>query len=198
MELSQPEAYKQAEDEIELLLKQNKKKEAKTALMELSNTAFPLKKEAVMAWIDAWLEKNPEESLVIAAFHHAVLDFIAEKYPDSILIDGRHPAEKRQEQVDAFQRGEKRILIGQIQAAGIGFTMTKASTMVVAEVCYVPGDLEQLEDRLARLTQLADRVEIYYLVGEGTIEDAMMDSVAKKANNLSKILDGKSLAFWEK
>lgn len=197
MELENPEAYKEAEQEIELLIKQNKKKQAYEQLMELSNTAFPLKKKAVLAWIDDWLSKNPEESLVIGAYHHAVIDYLEDYYEGSIVVDGRHPANKRQEQVDAFQRGEARILIGQIQAAGIGFTMTKAATMIIAEVCYVPGDLEQLEERLHRISQLADKVEIYYLVGEETIEDAMLDKVQRKANTISKILDGKSLDFFK-
>jgi SWI/SNF-related matrix-associated actin-dependent regulator 1 of chromatin subfamily A len=196
MELSQPEAYKQAEAEIELLIKQNKRKEAHDALMELSNTAFPFKKDSVLAWIDDWLEKNPDESLVIMVYHHAVIDYLKEHYADAIVIDGRRSAEKRQYLVDEFQEGKKRILIGQIQAAGIGFTMTKASTMVVAEVCYVPGDLEQMEDRELRLGQLADEVSIYYLVGEGTIEDAMLNSVERKTNSLSRILDGKGATFF--
>lgn len=196
MELSQPEAYKQAEAEIELLIKQNKRKEAHDALMELSNTAFPLKKDSVLAWIDDWLEKNPDESLVIVVYHHAVIDFLRDYYEDAIIVDGRRPAEKRQYLVDAFQAGESRILIGQILAAGIGFTMTKASTMVVAEVCYVPGDLEQMEDREQRMGQLADEVSIYYLVGEGTIEDAMLNSVERKTNSLSQILDGKGASFF--
>ena len=196
MELSQPEVYKIAEAEIVLLLKQNKKKEAHDALMELSNTAFPLKKDAVLAWIDDWLEKHPDESLVIMAYHHAVIDYLCEHYEDAIVVDGRRPAEKRQLLVDKFQQGKNRILIGQIQAAGIGFTMTKASTMVVAEVCYVPGDLEQMEDREQRIGQFADEVSIYYLVGEGTIEDAMLDSVEKKTNVLSRILDGKEASFF--
>lgn len=196
MELSEPEAYKQYEQDIQDLIAQNKKKEAYEQLLALSCTAFPLKKDSVIAWIDKWLEENPDESLVIMAYHHAVIDYLNDVYTDAIVIDGRRPANKRQEQVDDFQEGKARILIGQIQAAGIGFTLTKASTMVVAEVCYVPGDLEQAEDRLERISQLADRVEIYYLVGEGTIEDSMMDSVQKKANNLSRILDGKAKEFF--
>lgn len=197
MELSDPEVYEKAEADIEELLKNNKRKEAHEALMELSNTAFPLKKASVLAWIDDWLEKNPEESLVIMVYHHAVIDYLKETYEDAIVIDGRKPAEKRQALVDDFQAGKARILIGQIQAAGIGFTMTKASTMVVAEVCYVPGDLEQAEDRLSRISQMADEVSVYYLVGENTIEDAMLDSVQRKTSNLARILDGKEKKFFE-
>lgn len=197
MELENKNVYKEAEDEIEGLLKKNKKKEAHEKLMELSNTAFPLKKKSVCAWIDNWLQNNPDDSLVIMAYHHAVIDYLKDKYEDAIVIDGRKPSDKRQELVDKFQAGKSRILIGQIMAAGIGFSMDKAHTMVIAEVCYVPGDLEQAEDRILRMTQLADKVEIYYLVGEGTIEDSMLDTVESKANKLSRILDGKGLKFFE-
>jgi SWI/SNF-related matrix-associated actin-dependent regulator of chromatin subfamily A-like protein 1 len=197
MELSKPEVYKEAEEEIELLIKQNKNKEAHEKLMELSNTAFPLKKESLIAWINNWLEENENESLVIMAYHHAVIDYLKDTYEDATVIDGRVPTESRQALVDKFQKGDYRILIGQIQAAGVGFTFTKASTMVIAEVCYVPGDLEQAEDRIHRLTQLDDHVSIYYLVGEKTIEDAMLNSIQKKTNNLSRILDGKGSKFFE-
>jgi SWI/SNF-related matrix-associated actin-dependent regulator 1 of chromatin subfamily A len=197
MELSEPEVYEKAEKEIEELIGKNKKKEAHEALMELSNTAFPLKKDNVMAMLHKWLDDNPEESVVIVAFHHAVIDYLKEEFEDSIVVDGRHPASKRQGLVDRFQAGESRILIGQIQAAGIGFTMTKASTMFIVEICYVPGDLEQVEERLHRIAQVADEVSIYYLIGENTIEDSMLDSVQRKANNLARILDGKGLKFFE-
>jgi SNF2 family DNA or RNA helicase len=69
--------------------------------------------------------------------------------------------------------------------------------MFIVEVCYVPGDLEQVEDRLQRLTQTADEVNIYYLIGENTIEDSMLDSVQRKANNLARILDGKGKKFFD-
>jgi SNF2 family DNA or RNA helicase len=93
--------------------------------------------------------------------------------------------------VDEFNNGKKRIMIAQIQAGGVGFSMTAAHTMIFAELCYIPGDVIQMEDRIHRMTSTGERVDYIFFVGAATIEEDMLYALDKKTEMISAVLDGK-------
>jgi SNF2 family DNA or RNA helicase len=108
-------------------------------------------------------------------------------------LDGSTPANDRKEIVDRFQKDDKiKLFIGQIQAAGIGITLTAANACAFAEFGYSPFDHEQAEDRINRIGQNADSITAYYLLNEDSVEKDIMDLLTMKYDNVSKVLDGKS------
>jgi SWI/SNF-related matrix-associated actin-dependent regulator 1 of chromatin subfamily A len=174
-------------------------KEEQEIMKRLYNKLFLLKGGAIIEWIQNWLDANEGEQLVVAAYHLYVLDALEKEFAKiSLRIDGSVPSEKRQDIVDKFESGKKRVMLIQLISGGVGITLTSASTLVFTELWYVPGSLHQTEERIHRISQKADHVDIYYLIGAGTIEeDRIMKMLDDKQEDVSKVLDGKKRKYFE-
>jgi SNF2 family DNA or RNA helicase len=173
--------------------KRKKGLEVRNQIELLRQIAYQAKRDSLMEWIEDYLEVN--DKLVIYAYHTHVLDDIQSEFPDiSVRIDGATPVEKRQGIVDKFQSDSStKLFIGQMIAAGTGITLTAASTVAFAELWWVPSDMEQCEDRVHRIG-VKGNVQIYYLVGAGTVEDDMAYCLVNKHKVVKQVLDGESEA----
>ena len=127
--------------------------------------------------------------MLIFAHHVVVLDGIeaalVEKKVRFMRIDGRVSKEARHESVKQFQEEEgMRVALLSITAAGVGLTLTAASTVVFAELHWTPGMMIQAEDRAHRIGQLSS-VNCHYLIGEGSLDDMLYRQLERKVNNVS-------------
>lgn len=164
--------------------------EALVKLGYLKRLSAELKLEYTVAWIDAFLEQS-DGKLVVFAKHKSILKPLFERYrKQAVLIDGSVKGTKRQDAVDQFQRNKKvRIFFGNLQAAGVGLTLTKAHTFLFAELDWVPADHLQAEDRIHRIGQ-SKLVSIYYLIALKTIEEDLADIIVNKQSISNAVLDG--------
>ncbi len=171
--------------------------EEEEILQKLTFTAYADKREEIQECVETLLEEDGEK-VVIMCWHHAVVDDLMKRFPDALRVDGRVPSGKRQAIVDEFNSNPgKRILIGNIQAAGVTFSMTGAHNMVFAELCWNPTDAEQAEDRICRMTTIADQLNYYYFVVANSIEEKLIYTMDKKARMASQILDGASQSYFK-
>lgn len=130
------------------------------------------------------------EKVVVFAHHHNVVDRLMKIFGDkAVRLDGRMNADDKQKSVDRFQTDPSiQVFVGSITAAGVGITLTAASHVVFVELDWVPGNLQQAEDRCHRIGQ-TDSVNVEYFVLEGSIDAHMAQTVVNKLAVIEKALD---------
>jgi len=139
-----------------------------------------LKAEKSLDFIEHTLEST-RESILIFAIHKEVIGILKdglEKFKP-LIITGDTSMSERAKRVAAFQAGESRVFIGNIQASGTGFTLTKATRVIFAEFSYVPAENLQAMDRAHRIGQ-HENVLVQYLVFKDSVDATVMQSILKK------------------
>jgi SWI/SNF-related matrix-associated actin-dependent regulator 1 of chromatin subfamily A len=133
---------------------------------------------------------NEQEKVVVFAHHHEVIDALEEEFKEiAVRIDGRVSLDERQRAVDRFQTDVScRVFIGGIQAAGVGLTLTAASTVVFVELDWVPGNISQAEDRCHRIGQ-KESVLVQHLILEGSLDERVVGVLIGKQEIIDKALD---------
>lgn len=131
-----------------------------------------------------------KEKIVVFAHHRDILKTLMahfDKFNPVVLMGGMNSYEKDQA-VNKFQKDKKcRLFFGQIQAAGVGITLTSADIAVFAEISWVPGEIFQAVDRIHRIGQ--DRgVLIQFFVVAGSLEEYMLKTVIEKKETVERLL----------
>lgn len=201
--ISNAEEYKKAESHFLEWLKEKGGVRAVTRALgavalvklgKLKHLAAEGKLRMAFEWIKDWLEENSEKKLVVFAIHRNIISKLREKFPKAAVIDGTVPTKKREKEVKRFQTdGKCRLFFGNIKAAGLGLTLTAAHTVLFLEIGWTPGAHDQAEDRVLRIGQKSNAVNIYYLIGKGTVEEKILDLIETKRKICSEILDGKEI-----
>ena len=131
------------------------------------------------------------EPAVVFCHHRDVAEAISgslAKDHSVVTLHGGHSEAQRTAAIDDFQNGKARFFVGTIGAAGVGITLTRASLCIIAEGSFVPGQLDQAEDRLHRIGQ-QNSVLIQYLVVSGSIEARLTELVVQKKRISKQVLD---------
>ena len=115
---------------------------------------------------------------------------LAKRYPTAARVDGSVTKTKRQKDIDRFQRDPNcKLFIGNIDAAGVGLTLTSASNVALVQYPWTPSKMSQAIDRVHRITQ-TKRVNVWNLIAAGTIEDKIIKVLSEKEKIITDILDG--------
>lgn len=199
VELSNRKEYKTVEDDFIGWVKENKgikaakKASNAEALAKISALRYLAAKgglKSAKEWITNFLETTSHK-LVIFAVHKDIIEDVMQTYGSmAVKIDGSVPAKKRTEIVTQFQTDpDTRVFAGNIQAAGIGITLTAAHNVVFLELPWTPGLLDQAEDRCNRIGQ-KNAVNIWYLLPRDTIEEKLAEIIDAKKKVITAVLDG--------
>lgn len=161
-----------------------------TARRELGEAKAP----QVAAYVSELLEEGVEK-VIVGGWHKSVLEILHEKLKKHgvAYMDGNTTNRNKQKAVDSFQGDPKiRVIVGQTQVMGEGWTLTASSDVVNAEPDWVPGKNEQLIDRAHRIGQTADSVTGHMMVVPDTMDERILASVIKKDQSIYETLDKQS------
>ena len=147
-----------------------------------------IKAPHVAKYVSALLETG-DENIILFAVHKDVVALLVEllaRYKPLVIV-GSTLTGKRHGIVKEFQTNVKRrLLIGNIQAAGVGSTLTKATRGIFAEYSWVPADNQQAGDRMHRIGQ-RNHVFLQYAVWRNSLDRRIVESLLRKRDVTSSL-----------
>lgn len=157
-----------------------------TLRQEVGLAKLPL----VLEHLENLLEET--DKVIVFAHHRKVLETLRVRLKNynPVLLYGGLTAQQKQKTVDDFVTDRnKRIFLGQIDAAGTGIDGLQkvANTVVFAEISWVPGQIRQAIDRCHRIGQ-KNKVLVQFLMMKGGIDEQIYDSVGSKTEVIKKIV----------
>ena len=145
-----------------------------TARRELAEAKIPIVLEHVISQIESGAK------VLVFGYHRSVVKAIKAGLADVGIADFTVSTMRRQDQVDKFQTDPRcRCGVGNIMAAGVGYTMTAADLIVFPELSWSPTDMTQAEDRAHRIG-LEHSILIHYLIVEGSLDSYMVQRIIAK------------------
>lgn len=178
------------EEYEEAKLNEDPEKELNKELLEgglyrkyLSNQMVPNTIDMVTDFIESG------DKVVIACCFDEELYTLQEHFKDECVIyNGKMNLKEKDEAVRKFMtEPETKVFIGNINAAGVGITLTSATKLIFNNISFVPGDNQQMCDRIHRLNQ-SKPVDIYYQLFRGTQYEKMWNIVLKKELVINQVI----------
>ena len=104
-----------------------------------------------------YVEENPLEPIIVFSSFTSALKVIHSKLKNSVLLTGEQTAEQKKANVEKFQRGEVNVILANIQAGSVGWTIDRATTMIFLNRSFIPVDNKQAEARFLNTREDMDR-----------------------------------------
>jgi SWI/SNF-related matrix-associated actin-dependent regulator 1 of chromatin subfamily A len=140
--------------------------------------------------IDEFLDND--RSILVFSCYLSPLKMLTEHYGNkAALLTGEMKRDDRQESIDRLTRGEAKVGLFSLRAAGMGIDGLQKviDTVVFLDMDWVPANHEQAEDRTHRIGQ-TNQVQAYYMICDNTIDEYMRDLLKEKQEIADMIVDG--------
>lgn len=174
------------------LARRAERAEGLTRIGYLRRLAARLKFKSVVGWTDDFLAGGGK--LLAGAVHKSVVRPLAEAFPGrSVIVDGDLGHRDKQLAFDRFNLDPQCVLcVGNVQAAGTGWSCTSTSDVMMYELPWTPGELAQFIARIHGIERgLPDvAANVTLLVAQGTIEEDQCEMLQTKQSILDAALDG--------
>jgi len=141
---------------------------------------------------DALEARYRGQKVVVFSGYTEVIDALTAEFGEScVRVTGSDDDTARDTAVQRFQ-GEDAIMVfaGNIEAAGVGLTLTASSRVLFTDEPWSPGDKQQAEDRCHRIGQ-DDCVNVYTLLAVNTIDETVNTVLGEKAEVIAAVQDGR-------
>lgn len=147
-----------------------------------------IKAEAVVQAVKEEFESGLDR-IVLAYWHKEVAEILIAGLSEFgvVGIDGATPPAAREANVAAFQRGDARVFLGQIAAAGEAIDLSAACELMIVEPSFIPSQMKQIALRVTNHTQTR-QVRVRVATLDGSIDDAVQTSLLRKWSAINEVL----------
>ncbi|MER6076113.1 DEAD/DEAH box helicase [Streptomyces sp. NPDC001817] len=121
---------------------------------------------------------------------------LADRGVETLFLHGGTTVKRREEMVNAFQTGEKKVFLLSLKAAGTGLNLTRAGHVIHYDRWWNPAVEDQATDRAYRIGQ-TQPVQVHKLIAEGTVEDRVAEMLRQKRELADSVLGSGEAAFSE-
>lgn len=136
--------------------------------------------------------------IVVFAYHRDVIEILTDGLQEygAVKIEGDMSERNRQASIDSFQRNpDVRVIVCQLQAGGVGLTLTAASHICFVEWDWSPSTIEQCIARCHRIGQ-KNSVLVHYLALANSLDARMARLLVKKQSIINQaIVSRKEIAL---
>lgn len=171
--------------------------QAVTKITYLKKLVGELKVPSIVAWIEQFLNETGEKLLVFG-IHTELVEGLRERFDgQAVMVNGSITKRKRQQAFDQFNKDKRtRLFIGNIDAAGVGWNCTSASTTAHVELAWVPAKHSQAEDRVHGMSRGMENVRsrAYYLIAADTLEEKLLTLLQARQKTMDAAIDGNAEA----
>jgi SWI/SNF-related matrix-associated actin-dependent regulator of chromatin subfamily A-like protein 1 len=140
-----------------------------------------------------WIFDSGEDRVVLFMLHLEAIEAVRAAFAgsgiDTLVMTGAESTTVRDQRVRDFQTpGRRKLVIGQMTAAGVGTTMTAARYCVLGEINWTPAWNDQAIDRVHRIGQ-AKSVMAPVLTFPAAVEERVIRAGARKSLDAREVLD---------
>jgi SNF2 family DNA or RNA helicase len=141
-----------------------------------------------------WLHDNPTDSVIVFSNFSSYLRRLAPKIKGAKTITGDTPQAERQQIVSSFQSGKTKVILANIQAAGVGLTLDAGNTVIFLDRHFTPSLNEQAEDRIVPTTENSNQqTHIIDVICKDSIDEKIHNMLAHKVNITKAINDYRNI-----
>jgi len=98
-------------------------------------------------FIKEYISDNDESVIVFSSFT-SFLNKLHAELPGSVLLTGEQTQAEKQAAVDKMQSGEVKVMLANVVAGGLGWTLDKVDTIIFTDKSFNPINNEQAQDRI--------------------------------------------------
>lgn len=144
-------------------------------------------------FIRSRIEQEPDEPLVVFAWHKSVVamlsDSLKQDTPIShVVVTGETSASAKQQAIEDFQAGKVQVIIGNISSISEGVDLSRANTVIFAESTWQTSALEQASARVENINKQGCAPLIYLLTIRASLDSIVLSKVLKKVGIIEQII----------
>ena len=136
-----------------------------------------------------------EKVVVFSVYNKPLLQLKEYFKSKAVMIIGSTSEQERRENIKRFQNDRScLIFLGGTHSAGIGITLTAASSVFFIDFDFVPANMQQSQDRIHRPGQTANKIFIYQLFAKDTIDEHSVKILDRKQKLFNQLIERKVMA----